>query len=75
MRVTVSDLITALLRAYPADMQRLDDDGEKRRDCYSVAYLTEMLGAETANHIAQANEGVPIWTQSLRNYLAGAVRT
>jgi hypothetical protein len=69
MNQLVLNLIDALIRVYPPDMTREDDDNT-RRECYSETQLHSMLrDKELVFAICQANEGIPLWRESVRNFL------
>lgn len=67
------------MRAFPPDMQRndydVDTDTAIQRACYSASQLEAMLGdPDLVNAICRANEGDPMWTASVRNFLLGYYR-
>lgn len=70
MNQLVLNLIDRLLAVYPPDMERGDYDDNVRRECYSESQLCVMLGdRELARELCQANDGIPLWRESVRNFL------
>lgn len=72
-------LVAALMRAFPPDMQRndydVDNDACIQRACYSTSQLTDMLGdPDVVSALCRANDGDPMWTASVRNFLLGYYR-
>ncbi len=73
MRFTTS-LIDRLMNVFPPDMSRvvdLDENGG-RLPCYSGAQLQAMLDDKSlVAEIQRANDGTPMWSLSVRNFLIG----